>query len=377
MSGMARKRPKLDEEEDEAADGVGGGGHHGTVPDEIWLRILGTLNQTEKIQMSKTSRRFNRLCKDSSLWRTVRLDFASVKNSSSGLSTFLSQLAAVERIVVTNETYESYSEKALMSILLKTKDTLKHLVISPEVVLKNESVVSLGVLENLESLDLSGDNVTSTGLAALGKLRQLRQLRLCCLEKVNPKELAAFFSAGSGQLELLDVSDSRKGVTNGPVVALAKHSPLLKHLVLDECDSITDTALKALSEHCPLLEHLSVEGCYLLNDASIGRLARTCRNLRFLSLGLCGSAVKDTGIRALADNCPHLEHLNLFGATFVTEKGLQYLLSHCPSLRYLQIQGILGISAHFLQQTKTNYPHVEVDYFQKQHARRNRGRTSD
>ena len=57
--------------------------------------------------------------------------------------------------------------------------------------------------------------------------------------------------------------------------------------------------------------------------------------------------------------------------------GLRYVLTNCPNLRYLQIQGILGISAKFLEDTKTGFPHVEVDYFQKQHARRNRGRKSD
>jgi hypothetical protein len=56
--------------------------------------------------------------------------------------------------------------------------------------------------------------------------------------------------------------------------------------------------------------------------------------------------------------------------------GLRYLLANCPSLRYLQIQGILGISGQFLEETKGGFPHVEVDYFQKQHARRNRGNRS-
>jgi hypothetical protein len=38
------------------------------------------------------------------------MDFASVKSAAEALGNFLSQLAALERIVVTNETYESYSE---------------------------------------------------------------------------------------------------------------------------------------------------------------------------------------------------------------------------------------------------------------------------
>jgi len=57
--------------------------------------------------------------------------------------------------------------------------------------------------------------------------------------------------------------------------------------------------------------------------------------------------------------------------------GLRYLLTNCPSLRYLQIQGILGISAQFLKDTKTEFPHVEVDFFYAQRSRRNRGRNSD
>ena len=61
---------------------------------------------------------------------------------------------------------------------------------------------------------------------------------------------------------------------------------------------------------------------------------------------------------------------------FFRGAGLRYLLANCPKLRYLQIQGILGISAQFLQDTKAGFPQVDVDYFQKQHARRNRGKKS-
>jgi hypothetical protein len=38
------------------------------------------------------------------------MDFASVKSAAESLGNFLGQLAALERIIVTNETYESYSE---------------------------------------------------------------------------------------------------------------------------------------------------------------------------------------------------------------------------------------------------------------------------
>jgi hypothetical protein len=41
----------------------------------------------------------------------VRLDFASVKNAAAALETFISQMPSLEKIVVTNETYESYSEQ--------------------------------------------------------------------------------------------------------------------------------------------------------------------------------------------------------------------------------------------------------------------------
>jgi hypothetical protein len=54
--------------------------------------------------------RMSSIFSDSSLWRTVRMDFASVKNAAEALGNFLSHLSALERIVVTNETYESYSE---------------------------------------------------------------------------------------------------------------------------------------------------------------------------------------------------------------------------------------------------------------------------
>jgi hypothetical protein len=44
------------------------------------------------------------------------MDFASVKSAAESLGNFLSQLSALERIVVTNETYESYSEPVKLNV---------------------------------------------------------------------------------------------------------------------------------------------------------------------------------------------------------------------------------------------------------------------
>jgi hypothetical protein len=38
--------------------------------------------------------------------------------------------------------------------------------------------------------------------------------------------------------------------------------------------------VKALAENCPQLEHLSLVGCYLLNDPCIVKLATSCPKLR-------------------------------------------------------------------------------------------------
>jgi hypothetical protein len=64
------------------------------------------------------------------------------------------------------------------------------------------------------------------GLQALSKLRQLKHLRLCSLEKVSSADIKFFFSQGPGTLELVDISDSRKS----KISCLFSYCTLLSYL---------------------------------------------------------------------------------------------------------------------------------------------------
>ena len=57
-------------------------------------------------------------------------------------------------------------------------------------------------------------------------------------EKVTSKDLSHLFQK-LNNLELVDLSECKTGVTNGTLKVLAQNNPRLEHLVLDECDKIT------------------------------------------------------------------------------------------------------------------------------------------
>jgi len=162
-------------------------------------------------------------------------------------------------------------------------------------------------------------------------------------------------------LRVVDLSDAKKGMTDGVLTVLAKGNTHLQYLALDDCESITGKGLRALSEHCHELEHLSLDGCYQVNDPSIVRIAQSCPRLTYLSLGLC-STVKDSCLKALATHCTSLAHLNLFGCAYISEKGVNRLVEALGpvSLRYICIRGMIGIGQTFSEKLVKDWPQVEV-----------------
>jgi len=363
------KKRKIDNDEinqvDEDSD------LHSVIPDELWLRILGSLGIVDICRVGGTSRRYNILCKDPTLWKDLIFDWANVKRSLKSINKVLDRAIKVEKLRFTNKSYDiSPDEKTMTSVIERVKDSLKVLILDTEIVPRNSAVAKFGCLSKLEVLDFPSDKLATSGVNAIAKLKNLRELRIPGCEVVTSKDLSHLFQELKN-LVLVDLTDCKDAVTNGTIKALAKNNPNLEHLVLDECDKVQGNGLNVLGDNCKKLKYLTAEGCYELGDSSVQRIAKNCFELKHLSLSLC-SGVRDAGIKALAQNCPKLQHLNLFGCTFLSEKVIKQIVAECKELKYICTRGILYISDQFIDKLRKEHPSLQILHKIEAQPRKNR-----
>lgn len=51
------------------------------------------------------------------------------------------------------------------------------------------------------------------------------------------------------------------------------------------------------------------------------------------------SKIVDEHVRAIAENCPNLKHINFTQCQRVTDESLEYLISKCPNLEHVTLAG--------------------------------------
>lgn len=260
---------------------------------------------------------------------------------------------------MTNRTFEQVNSPLIVSVIKRARESLKELVISPEIALGNNAIGQIGLkLSLLTSLELSGDWIKSSAVKDLGNLTNLEKLKLPGAEQVTPKDLKELFSR-LHKLKVVDVSECKKGATDMSVTSLANNNPRLEYLALDECELVTGKSIKVLADKCPQLCHLSLDGCYQVNDPAMAKVASSCLNLSYVSLGLC-STIKDNTVVKLGANCPNLTFLNLFGCAYLSEKGIQRLVKEAGKLSHLDIRGIIGISQTFSQRLESDNKKINI-----------------
>ncbi|XP_078000896.1 F-box and leucine-rich repeat protein 13-like isoform X1 [Glandiceps talaboti] len=138
----------------------------------------------------------------------------------------------------------------------------------------------LGSMPSLVSVDISGCNVSDSGLASLG-----------------------------GNARLLDVT-------------------------IAECYQITDLGIQKFAQQCRDLERLDVSHCSALTDSAIKNLAFCCRRLVVLNLTGC-HMLTDLSIQYLSGVCHYLHTLDISGCVHVSDKSLRYLRKGCKRLKVL------------------------------------------
>jgi hypothetical protein len=337
-----------------------------SLPDEVWLAIMQRLPRPALFAVGSAARRLLQLSRDPSLWRALTIDWQAIKAQEEGKGKLVNQViqraTMLHTLMVKNKTFEQIKSQAVAAVARRAGPSLRQLTFSPEVVLSNSAVATLGGLSGLTSLELPGDWLKTAAAQAIGSLAHLNTLKLPGAEQLTSSDLVAMVSS-LPNMRVLDLSDAKKGMTDSVLTALAAAAPGLEYLALDECERVTGRGVKALADRCSRLTHLSLDGCYQVNDPSIMKVAGACHQLAYLSLSLC-STVKDTSLKALAANCPALAHLNLFGCAYISERGVSRLVEALGprALRYLDIRGMLGVGRAFSERLAGEWPAVEVTH---------------
>ncbi|KAL0450362.1 UNVERIFIED_CONTAM: F-box protein [Sesamum latifolium] len=103
---------------------------------------------------------------------------------------------------------------------------------------------------------------------------------------------------------------------------------------------ISDYGLKQISTAKCIsnLSSVSMWGSTAITDKGVVQLISRAASLQHLNVG--GTFITDASLFAVADSCPHLKTIVLWGCRHVTEKGLLVLVNKCHKLESINVWGM-------------------------------------
>ncbi|KAF3787392.1 F-box/LRR-repeat protein 3 [Nymphaea thermarum] len=252
-----------------------------------------------------------------------------------------------------------------LSYLANGATSLQQLTLAYCTHVSDSLTYSLRNLPKLQCIRLDGCQVTCSGLKGIGECcTSLRELSLCKCKGVTDDGLCSLL-AKHKELKKLDITCCRK-ITCLSVVAIAKCKQL-SSLKMESCSSVSKESFKLIGEQLHLLEELDFTENEF-NDEGLRSFTR-CSELTSLKIGICSNitnsglihisgscqklieldlyrvaAVDDTGIGAIAHNCPMLQKVNMSYCTRITDDSLKFL-STCQWLSELEHRGCPLVSS--------------------------------
>ena len=102
---------------------------------------------------------------------------------------------------------------------------------------------------------------------------------------------------------------------------------------------VTDTAICAPAQQCPHIEFLELCGLESLTDAAIQAVAIGCPSLKELDASLC-CQLTDAAVQSLVHHSSSLSNLKLRGCAKITTSGVSALAQISPPLKYFDVRPI-------------------------------------
>ncbi|XP_024535026.1 uncharacterized protein LOC112347808 [Selaginella moellendorffii] len=199
----------------------------------------------------------------------------------------------------------------------------------------------------LQSLSLEGcDGIIGRKvLPSLLRLPELTVLSLASVKEVTDEVLSELMVARGLKLEELNISHC--SVTDHGMAAVAACGSTLKSLHLEGLE-LTDVTLHHLTEGCKTLCKLSLDGGDFSDEVLADFVAAAGSSLRNLSI----ASVKKAGDRTLVALAKHasrtLETLNASFCRRATEDGFGFLADSCPNLVELGLFGCTQVTKRFI-----------------------------
>ena len=104
------------------------------IPNEIWLNhVLSQLSDKDRVSMSLTSKRFNSLSQDPSLWKELILDYGQIMENPHSCYELMDRCTKLNSLWITNKDSYFAATPVLMNLLTKVKKTLTELRISSKI----------------------------------------------------------------------------------------------------------------------------------------------------------------------------------------------------------------------------------------------------
>jgi len=177
----------------------------------------------------------------------------------------------------------------------------------------------------LIQLWIDGESLTDASFSNFHKMTQLELLSVYFCDSLGPAGLSSISRLGN--LEWLRL---RRGAELEPKhfvnsFDLGLIGSRLAYLDFSECSKLDDSGVLAIARNCPNLGTVSLNWCWEVTDIGLGHLVHRCPGL--VSLGLCGV------VRLQGDCLPGLDKLL---------PGLKLLdLEQCPDVGLAELQDLV------------------------------------
>ena len=137
-------------------------------------------------------------------------------------------------------------------------------------------------------------------------------------------------------------------ITSHGLLAVAHAHPSLRTLFLDECHHLSSRCLQDLAQNCTQLENLSMKRCSNAVEDTVVEKFAASEKLRRICLNACDK-VSSTAIESLATHCKKtLEEVDVSWCRHVESTSLGVLADSCPLLQRLVVWGCSQIDDTFL-----------------------------
>ncbi|KAL2649355.1 hypothetical protein R1flu_017483 [Riccia fluitans] len=156
--------------------------------------------------------------------------------------------------------------------------------------------------------------------------------------------------------------------SNESVQYIAENCPLLIDLSIAESFHVEDTFALQLAQNCRHLERLDLSDCYSLTARSLEMFGRNCCSLISLSRNTLRSHEfsgvdlpnGDHEAMAIGSHMQALKHLELKKLNLLTDLGLIHIATGCRDLETLNIACCSGVSPRALEKVSAMCPNLKA-----------------